>query len=632
MIDHLTGNSPETKFLETAFGKHILKPDLAKSIVTGSSPTHVITLQSVLGEGHGKGWKAIIAAWYAGAKVPLTGIKFHPGKQTPNPVYKTFTVNTSTDVIAVTAHGYANGDMVIFRTASDGAVLPSPLVPELIYYVVNKTTNDFQVSTTSGGGAVDITSAGSGTLEVWKNDAEQGIDEVFSNDIPHSCTAWARVALPSGVGDFDTKANPPTELVVMAECQTGDTYDNTGSVTASGVYLTNPADVLAFLCKEVAEYANSRIGWASLTTLRTLFDTKETIDFTTYPEGAGLTGSYYTGTAFNTFKLKRIDPAVNFPQSTTPPLTPDLEPNDFSVRFEGKIKFKFTETYTLTLQHDDGVRLYINNMTTPIIDHWLPSSNETHTGTFAATKEVFYDIKLEWYNAVAPSTCILSWNSNNQPMQVIPQDRLYPKNETYKKYECHYAFPVTTSFESALEQICRACNSGYQVIDGKIEFFSYDTLTTPSFTFDETNIKENTFKVYPRFTQQEIMNLPNRFVAQGRDLTSQYLQEFNPQVSYDVQEMQDIAGRIIEETVYVGNCTRTQAIKVLTHYAKLRTSGMICEFEGLPKTLPVLQSDLVRVTHSIANYNQKKFLCLEATDKSIDDNADERIFKLLEWN
>ncbi len=625
-IDHFRGSKPEEKLLEVAFGRHVVAGDLAKSIVTGSSPTHVVTVQQLLGEGFGKGWKGIIGAWFRGVNRPTTKFKFYPGKQTPNPTIKTFTADSSTDTLTSTAHGYANGTQVFFTGS-----LPVPILSNTIYYVVNTATNTFQVAVTIGGSTIDLTSNGSGTLSVWANDTTQGIDEIFSQDTSHSNTAWVRFECPSGsesgIPDFDTKTNPPDGFSAIIECQTGDIYDDVGDISASDVLLTNPADVIAFGAMEIRRYATSRIDWDLLNTLRSVCDQSVTPDYTTFPQGVGLTGRYYDGTAFNTLKSKRVDPIIQYPSSSGAPAL-DLTPTGFSARFEGKIRPKYSETYTFYLTHNDGGKLWINNLTTAIIDQW--GTTGEHTATIALTADQYYDLKSEWNNAASTSEFKLEWSSPSQPRQVVPQDRLYPKAEAVNRFECHAAFTQKTTFADFLRQILFSCNGGYQDANGKLSFFCIDELTT-SFDFDHTNIIKNTFKFYPRFTQQELLSLPNRFIADGRDLDSRYLEKFDPDLFYDLPDLQSAIGRIIEETVTVGNSYRWQTLDNLRHYAKLRTARTICEFEGMPNTLKVLPGDLVRVTRSNVGWTNKHFLCLEASDKSIGKSADERIFKLLEW-
>jgi hypothetical protein len=70
-------------------------------------------------------------------------------------------LDTGTEVVNCTAHGFVDGDEVRFYGDTLGSLNQTAR-----FYVINKTTNDFQVSLTSGGSAVDITDAGSGTQQV----------------------------------------------------------------------------------------------------------------------------------------------------------------------------------------------------------------------------------------------------------------------------------------------------------------------------------------------------------------------------------------------------------------------------------------------------------------------------------
>lgn len=71
-------------------------------------------------------------------------------------------VNTTTDVITLT-NTFTNTDRVVFTTTT---TLPAPLSAATIYFVVGRTATTFQVSTTSGGAAVNLTTQGTGTHTV----------------------------------------------------------------------------------------------------------------------------------------------------------------------------------------------------------------------------------------------------------------------------------------------------------------------------------------------------------------------------------------------------------------------------------------------------------------------------------
>jgi hypothetical protein len=75
-------------------------------------------------------------------------------------------VNTSTNTLTANNHGHSNGDIVYVVTQDAASVMPGGISPSRGYFVVGATSNTFQVSTTLGGGAVDITTTGSGNLSV----------------------------------------------------------------------------------------------------------------------------------------------------------------------------------------------------------------------------------------------------------------------------------------------------------------------------------------------------------------------------------------------------------------------------------------------------------------------------------
>jgi hypothetical protein len=82
-----------------------------------------------------------------------------------NSITKTVdSINVGTDFITKSSHGLNNGDTIKFISTK---ILPQPLLTDTTYYVINKTTNTFQISTTSGGSVIDITTPGTGTLSFY---------------------------------------------------------------------------------------------------------------------------------------------------------------------------------------------------------------------------------------------------------------------------------------------------------------------------------------------------------------------------------------------------------------------------------------------------------------------------------
>lgn len=69
-----------------------------------------------------------------------------------------FTASASTDTFTAANHGMTNGSKIAFY----GDSLPTGITGWSVYYVINADTNTFQISTTPGGSAVDLTTDGEG--------------------------------------------------------------------------------------------------------------------------------------------------------------------------------------------------------------------------------------------------------------------------------------------------------------------------------------------------------------------------------------------------------------------------------------------------------------------------------------
>lgn len=76
----------------------------------------------------------------------------------------TFTASTITSKLTAAAHGLVNNNIIQLSVTGGGA-LPAPLQANTDYYVVNKSTNDFQVALTEGGAAITLTTNGTPTTQ-----------------------------------------------------------------------------------------------------------------------------------------------------------------------------------------------------------------------------------------------------------------------------------------------------------------------------------------------------------------------------------------------------------------------------------------------------------------------------------
>lgn len=82
----------------------------------------------------------------------------------PTPARLVSSVATDTEIITLDGHGLATDDIVTFRT--EGGTLPSPLADGTTYYAIRLTDATFSVATAAGGGALNLTTSGSGVLVI----------------------------------------------------------------------------------------------------------------------------------------------------------------------------------------------------------------------------------------------------------------------------------------------------------------------------------------------------------------------------------------------------------------------------------------------------------------------------------
>jgi hypothetical protein len=150
------------------------------------------------------------------------------------------TADTSTDIdIAVNtitlidATGFELDDQVKIQVDSGGS-LPDPLVDTQLYYIVSKNINDIQLSLTSGGVAIDITTIGNGILTFTKYTTSYIVDKTDPGDI---ATIRATV---NNVGDGIWRLY---YSIAIQDWDSGTSYKAPNIVKYSGLYYKVVFDV-----------------------------------------------------------------------------------------------------------------------------------------------------------------------------------------------------------------------------------------------------------------------------------------------------------------------------------------------------------------------------------------------------
>ncbi|MFO0979200.1 MAG: DUF1592 domain-containing protein [Planctomycetaceae bacterium] len=124
----------------------------------------------------------------------------------------------------------------------------------------------------------------------------------------------------------------------------------------------------------------------------------------------------------------RIDPFVSANFGAYSPDGEKIPDDEFSIAWNGSLIPRETGLYEFIVRTENGMRLYVNDRETPLIDAWVRSGPNTE---FRATRFLLagriYPIKLDWFKFKEPTSSVqLSWKTPNSVEEVIPTAHLIP--------------------------------------------------------------------------------------------------------------------------------------------------------------------------------------------------------------
>lgn len=142
------------------------------------------------------------------------------GKAVAQPL--SVTVTASSDLVHHVSHGYLAGQPVVFDTTANG------ITGGVLYYVIASGlgADDFKVSTTFGGGTINITSDGSNVVRRWKRCTDARIGK-----FAHPGYTTTHVYHPAGAGDGPFEGN--YDFDIPTGTPEGGWYGPPGSEVAS---------------------------------------------------------------------------------------------------------------------------------------------------------------------------------------------------------------------------------------------------------------------------------------------------------------------------------------------------------------------------------------------------------------
>jgi len=95
------------------------------------------------------------------------------------------------------------------------------------------------------------------------------------------------------------------------------------------------------------------------------------------------------------------------------------------VSWTGAFQPIYNENYTIAAFSDDGERMWINGQL--VIDQWVPRGITTNSVTLPLKAQQVYNIRLDYFQGTQNAQVGLTWSSQSQTSQTIPQTQLYPQ-------------------------------------------------------------------------------------------------------------------------------------------------------------------------------------------------------------
>lgn len=147
----------------------------------------------------------------------------------------------------------------------------------------------------------------------------------------------------------------------------------------------------------------------------------------TAPKNQGLLAEFYTNKgpdgdfAFDEFKSTAIDANIDFPNLDPILGTMTGQADLANIRWTGQITPEITADYTFYMIGDNGFRLWIDDMSTPLIDFWEDVWDREQTSLpIRLEAGQSYDFKIEYFENFGGSNLFLRWSAPGISKQIVP--------------------------------------------------------------------------------------------------------------------------------------------------------------------------------------------------------------------
>jgi len=132
-------------------------------------------------------------------------------------------------------------------------------------------------------------------------------------------------------------------------------------------------------------------------------------EFLSFENQKGLKGKYFSNSDLKgNPAFEKQDEQINFKWTLYSPNPEKLQPDNYSVRWTGKLSAPNSGKYQLGLRGNDGFRLFVNGKL--VIDNWEKLSYSTKTIAVDFEKGKIYDITIEFHENRGEANIELIWN------------------------------------------------------------------------------------------------------------------------------------------------------------------------------------------------------------------------------
>lgn len=140
-------------------------------------------------------------------------------------------------------------------------------------------------------------------------------------------------------------------------------------------------------------------------------------------KGGFLLGEYYSGKEFESIRMRRMDPGVDFDWNAGGP-GQAVGGENFSVRWTGQVEAELGGPHVFHTAADDGTRLWVDGRL--VIDDWTYHAVVERSATVELEAGRRHDIRLEYFQGGGGAAVRLMWTPPGRAKETIPPSRLHP--------------------------------------------------------------------------------------------------------------------------------------------------------------------------------------------------------------